>query len=278
MSIATAIRQAAVTAYENSEETLAEVATRFGVSAASVRNWRRRKEKTGSVEPKKAVGRTGRPPILNEADRLILNGIVEEGPTIGRDELREKLKEKTGKSPSFGTIQRELKAMGIQRRRRPMLPAKAPNPDAPRYTDAHRAVPPDRPHRRAYPSDLTDEQWALLEPLLTLGMAPRPKDATSLRELVEAILYVLRAGCPWRYLPHDFPDYRLVHKYFRRWTADGTWKRINDALREQVRVQAGRKPTPTASIIDTQSVKTTEKGGLAVTTEARKSMEESDIS
>ena len=86
------------------------------------------------------------------------------------------------------------------------------------------------------------------------------------RELVNAILYVLRAGGAWRLLPHDFPPWQTVYHYFRVWRLDGTWERINAVLRERVRVRAGRHPHPSAAILDSQSAKTTEKGGHAAMT------------
>jgi putative transposase len=89
----------------------------------------------------------------------------------------------------------------------------------------------------------------------------------NVREIVNAILYFVRTGCQWRNLPHDFPPWGTVHYYYRRWRLDGTWQKIHRTLREQVRTEKeGREATPSAAIIDSQSVKTTEKRGLAVTT------------
>ena len=111
-----------------------------------------------------------------------------------------------------------------------------------------------------YDTDLTDEQFALLEPFL-----PRPKRTgrppTDLRAVVNAILYLVRTGCPWRLLPHDFPPWSTVHTWYRRWRRDGTWEKIHEALRQQVRRQAGRHPSPRSSAADSQSVKTTPQGG-----------------
>jgi putative transposase len=120
--------------------------------------------------------------------------------------------------------------------------------------------------RARYPSDRTDRQWARLEPDL-----PPPKPggrprSTDVREVVDAILYLLRNGIVWRALPHDFPPWETVYSSFNTWRRAGVWEQAHDLVREQVRQAAGRAATPRAAIIDSQSVKTTEKGGLGGTT------------
>ena len=133
-------------------------------------------------------------------------------------------------------------------------------------------------NRASYPSDMTDKQWALIEayiPAAKPGGCPRKTDP---REIVNAIFYLLRTGCSWRSLPHDFPKWQLVYGYFRQWEVAGLWLALNDQLREQVRQQAGREAQPSAAIIDSQSVKTTQKGGHAAMTRARKSMDGSATS
>jgi len=115
--------------------------------------------------------------------------------------------------------------------------------------------------RRPYRTDLSDARWALIEPTLTTWRAAQgglgiKKPVHDLREIVNAILYVNRTGIAWEYLPHDFPPYKTVHSYFTRWAADGTTETIHNLLRGKVRRAAGRQTEPTAAIIDSQSVKT----------------------
>lgn len=129
--------------------------------------------------------------------------------------------------------------------------------------------------RRGYPSDLTDEQWTWLQ-----GLIPKPKSGgpkggrppADRREIINGIFYVLRSGCQWRMLPADFPPWQTVYHYHRLWRIDGTWRQIHAMLRELTRDAAGRELVPSVAVIDSQSVKTTEKGALVATTLAKRSM------
>lgn len=127
-----------------------------------------------------------------------------------------------------------------------------------------------------YESDLTDEQWEMIEPLLPEeSLYGRPR--RNQRVILNAIAYVVRTGSQWRMLPREFGPWQTVYKYMRDFESMGVWERIHAHLVEQVREAAGKTPLPTAAIVDSQSVKTAEKGGILATTRARKSRAASDI-
>jgi putative transposase len=115
--------------------------------------------------------------------------------------------------------------------------------------------------RKPYPTDLSDDEWKYIEPHMPTPEGHGRPRIHSLREILNATFYLLRSGCQWRMLPHDFPRWPTVYHYFRRWRIDGTWERINKALREHLRVRLKRDPQPSAGIADSQSVKTTGVGG-----------------
>jgi putative transposase len=112
-----------------------------------------------------------------------------------------------------------------------------------------------------YPDDLTDREWEYIKPLIPAAKPGGRDRKTDMRLTINAIFYVLRTGCQWRYLPREYPPWQTVYGYFRTWRITGVWERIHDRLRDQVREREGRQRQPTAAILDSQSVKTTDRGG-----------------
>ncbi len=124
--------------------------------------------------------------------------------------------------------------------------------------------------RKTYTTDLTDAEWAIMEPLLPPPSKEGKPREVDIREVVNAIIYLLKSGCTWRLLPNDFPKWDTVYYYFRIWKKKGAWKEVHDTLRGKVRVKAGKKEQPTAGIIDSQSVKTAKKGDFVAMTLVRR--------
>jgi len=117
--------------------------------------------------------------------------------------------------------------------------------------------------RLPYPSDLSDQEWELIKPHIPIPNSNRGrKRVHSYQEILNGIFYLLRSGCAWRMLPHEFPPWKTVYYYFRLWRIDGVWERINAILRAELRTAYGRESEPSAAILDSQSVKTTETPGV----------------
>jgi len=114
---------------------------------------------------------------------------------------------------------------------------------------------------RRYPTDLSDEEWRCIGPHLPEHTGQGRPRLHSLRTVLDAVFYVLKSGCPWRLLPREFPPWKSVYDWLRRWRIDGTWERLNAELREPLRSHLGRDPHPSAGIVDSQSAKTTGVGG-----------------
>ncbi|MGB0037541.1 MAG: IS5 family transposase [Terriglobales bacterium] len=130
------------------------------------------------------------------------------------------------------------------------------------WTDKNRAKY-DRDHLR-YPSDLTDDEWAYVEPLIPPAKRGGGKRRTDMRAVMNGVMYILSTGCQWRYIPKDFPPRSTLHDYFTWWICDGTLNRIHHALYVECREKVEREASPTACIIDSQSVKSAEKGGPSI--------------
>jgi putative transposase len=125
--------------------------------------------------------------------------------------------------------------------------------------------------RLAYPTDLSDKEWDLIKHLVPEAKPGGRPEEYPKREILNGIFYLLRSGCSWRMLPHDLPPWRIVYHYFQQWRQDGSWQLMHDLLRGDVRVAAGKHRQPSAGIVDSQSVKTTEKGGSGAMTRASRS-------
>jgi transposase len=260
----------------------AQIAKHCGVSTATVHQLISAYNRRG-VEAVETPGKGGRRNqyLTLEQERAFLQPYLAraaQGDVATVAEIQQALEAEVKQSIDPSTLYRLLARHGWRQRRagpRTTQPVqdKQVTVNPPSVRERRQRLPPQvsrQPSSPGYPGDLTDRHWAILEPLLPPakpGGHPRTSD---LRQVINAILYLDRTGGQWRALPHDFPPWSTVWSYFRTWRNDGTWERLHTTLREQTRQKQGRQPTPSAAIIDSQSVKTSQKGGSAATTAAKK--------
>ncbi len=265
-----------------------DIARTVGVSASTVHRViaAYKREGVAAIETPGKGGRRHQYLTL-EQERAFLQPFVAhaaQGEVATAAEIHHAFEERVGHVVDDSSIYRLLNRHGWRQRGAGVKAGSSPAP-APGNTHAHEDTVPARTRRKqpslprtakrersspCYPSDLTDQEWAILEPLIPPAKEGGRPRTTDMREVLNAMFYVDRTGCQWRALPHDFPPWSTVWSYFRAWRNNGTWQRMHTILREQVRVKQGREPTPSAAIIDSQSVKTSQKGGLAGMTVGRK--------
>jgi putative transposase len=209
--------------------------------------------------------RPGRPPIFTVSDEAFLLERVATDPHLSTRTLADEMTERLGRPMNSKTIGNALRRLRVKKVR-PKTAPKLPPARRYGYTKAHRREPTET----RYPSDLTAVEWALVADLFEHKGPGRPEKHPR-RRVLEAMSYVIRSGCAWRLLPKEFPPWALVYMTFRRWSEAGLFETMNDRLRALWREREGRAEAPTAAIIDSQSVKTSEKGGSTVSTRARRS-------
>ena len=219
-----------------------------------------------------ARSKAGRKPSLSADHVEALRVITQEMPRCSLDELTRELHRRAGVVVCSATVRKALRAAGI-RRMKPerVAPVRAAvqgtQPTRYGYSAAHRR----EDCASGMNTDLTDAEWALVGDLFERKGRRGKPPTYERRQLVNACCYVVRTGCAWRLLPHDLPHWKTVYTYFRLWRLQGLWETIHDRLRDQARAAAGRERSPSAAILDSQSVKTTEKGGcVAATTRGKK--------
>jgi transposase/transposase-like protein len=245
-------------------EAVSAVARRLEIAKSTLLEWllRRKRERGEDTRPRTTAS------TISEAEFTIVRDLATQESDSSLSRLCELFTSRTGRVPSRSAMARALAATGIQkvRQQRAAADTDSSKQGGPRrYRPEHR-----RAWRQVYASSVTDKEWAVIQPLLGRTDARgRPKRHAT-RTMLDAVMYVLRTGCQWRALPKDFPPFPAVWSTFRRWRDSGLLERVYAALLELWRTRSGRGAVPSAAVIDSQTVKTTEKGGSAATTAARR--------
>lgn len=206
----------------------------------------------------------GRPRLLSEGDEQFLLSRAAADPHVTTRALASEVSKRMGRTVRQSTIADALKRLGVRKVKPRIAPKQTP---AKRfgYGPAHRRNDDD-----GYASSVTDVEWALIAELFERKGAGRP-EVYPRRQMFDAISYIVRSGCAWRMLPKDFPPWPAVYATFRRWSAEGFFEQMHDRLRALWRAREARADSPTGAIIDSQSVKTAEKGGSTVSMPVRRS-------
>jgi putative transposase len=290
-AIPLARREQVVQAYVQGTGSVNDIAAHFGLNRSTVVRLVQRQRAGRSLAPVEEH-RGGWVPLLDAEDLAWLKEQCAQRPTVEVKDLRHELATLRHKTVSMATVRRGLLRLGIKRLRpdldvavaqktapcaqhqAPGMPSEKPpaaqappEQDVPqkkagaptRYLKQHRRSPGVAP--RVYPSDLTDEEWQCVQPLLETHVPFGRSPLHERRQILNALFYISRTGCQWRMLPKDFPPWQTVYSCFRRWRLSGLLERVHERLRDKERQRQGRDPQPSAAIVDSQSVKTTEKGG-----------------
>jgi transposase len=293
-------RQQAIAAYERGEGTLDEIAARFRIAAAFLARFlglspapqppwsplpsmgepsAPSPPSQPATDPPSNSSSAGPPGIgtahrLDDQDLEFLRQMTTKQPHATWEELREELVQQRGKHVGPATLHRALRRLGLSKRR--ARQAQAPDPGGsaaassspPRYRPEHRRVPSTA---GAYPSDLTDVEWEQVRPLVQTPNGRGRPPTQDRRRILDALFYIARTGCQWRMLPHDYPPWQTVASCFYRWTRRGVLKQVYAQLRGAYRQSVGKQEQPSAGIIDSQTVKSTEKGDPPGLMEAKRS-------
>lgn len=198
----------------------------------------------------------GRPKRVGDADEDILRRLVAERPLATLGEITASLAEATQRMVCTATVRKAMRAMGFTRTKVPVERAAEPEQRRYGYSERHRGEPAGQ----AFPSSLTDAEWALVADLFEVKGRGTPPEH-SRRQMLDACCYVVRTGCAWRLLPKEFPGWDNVYKTFRRWSAQGKFEAMHDRLRAQWRAREERSEAPTAAVLDAQSTRSSPQGG-----------------